>query len=218
MLSELALSALTDVILACLQAFTAGMLFRGDFGRGSPAWIWSRTMALVALLFLIGAIDHGFFEPEAHPWHQPLQTINRALVAVAAFFIAITAAMQFLGPVGRKVTFALGGLGCAAVVVSVLMSDNFFIVIGGYSLALILLLGLNLRGLFRGNGSLSMILGILLTFAASALPVIGYQGFAGLGMYGTYHVVLMPAVVAFYLGGLKLSRELVAPCIRGERQ
>ena len=211
MLSELALSALTDVILASFQAFAAGLLFRPDFGKGSPARLWAWTMTLIALAFLVGAIDHGFFEPVNHPLHHSLLIFNRALVALASFMIAMTAAAQFLGPFGTKVVLAVFGPGNAAVVVMLFLSDNFFIVIGSYSAAMLLLLALNVLGLRHGKGLVAMIAGIVVTFVASALPLMGYEGFGGLGIYATYHVVLMPAVVAFYFGGLALDRLPARP-------
>jgi hypothetical protein len=207
MLTELALSALTDVILACLQAFAAGLLFRPDQEKGSASRLWAWTMALIALLFLIGAIDHGFFEPVDHPYHAPLLTVNRVLVALASLMIALTAARQFLGQRGRQVVLGLGGAGALAMAVMIVLSDNFFIVIGGYSVAMLFLLALNLAALRRQPGAAAMVAGVVITFAASALPLVGYQGFAGLGVYGSYHVAMMPAVLAFYWGGLGLNRR-----------
>ncbi|MGE4277967.1 MAG: hypothetical protein AB7G62_00175 [Magnetospirillum sp.] len=210
MLSELALSALTDVVLASVQAFAAGMLYGKGFSPGSAARWWGLTMMVIAATFLVGAIDHGFFEPAEHPWHQKLMFVNRALVAVAAFLIAATAALQFLGPRGRKLVIALAAPLAAIVVVLVFVSDNFFIVIAGYSAAMVLMLVLNLMHLRDGRGSWAMVAGIAVTFAASALPFIGGAGFAGIGIYAAYHIAMMPAVVAFYAAGMALDRRPVA--------
>lgn len=214
MLSELALSALTDVILASFQAFAAGLMLRPDLGRGSPARLWGWTMTLIAVVFLVGAVDHGFFETVNHPWHHSLLVLNRILVAVASLMIAMTAAAQFLGRRGARVVVAIAGLGNAIIIVMLLFSDNFFIVIASYGAAMLLLLGLNVLGLRSGRGSPAMIAGVVITLIASVLPLVGYQGFAGLGIYATYHVVLMPAVVAFYLGGLALDRRPRSPTVR----
>lgn len=205
MLSELALSALTDVILASIQAFAAGLLFRPGLQRGSPAWLWAWTMTAIAAAFLIGAVDHGFYEPVGHPLHPLLMSVNRAIVAIVAFLMIAVAALRFLGPNGRKVALVVGGAGNLVVAVLVFFSDNFFIVIGSYSVALLFLLVLNLAGLRNGKGSVAMIAGIIITFAASAIPLIGYEGIGGLGIYATYHVALMPAVLAFYLAGRALD-------------
>ena len=66
MLSELAFSALTDVILACELFFLAGLSFRPGLQPFSPAWIWALTLALIGLASMLGAIDHGFFEAIGH--------------------------------------------------------------------------------------------------------------------------------------------------------
>jgi hypothetical protein len=98
--------------------------------------------------------------------------------------IALTAARQFLGQRGRQVVLGLGGAGALAMAVMIVLSDNFFIVIGGYSVAMLFLLALNLAALRRQPGAAAMVAGVVITFAASALPLVGYQGFAGLGVYG----------------------------------
>lgn len=206
-MSELALSALTDVILASLQAFAAGLLFRPGLRSRSPAWLWAWTMTVIALTFLVGAIDHGFFEPIDHPLHQPLMSVNRALVAVVSFMLVLTGAVRFLDRTARRISVGIAGLVASVVVVAVFLSDNFFIVVGCYSAAMVYLLILNVIGLRDGRGSVPMIIGIVVTFAASALPLVGYRGFAGLGIYATYHVALMPAVIAFYLAGRALDDD-----------
>lgn len=211
MMSELALSALTDVILACMQAFAAGLLFRPGLRAGSPAGLWAGTMTLIAAVFMVGAIDHGFFEPIDHPLHPVLMSATRVLVAAVSFMMIAVAAVRFLGPQARRVVLVLGALGNAAVGVLVVLSDNFFIVIAGYSVALLLLLALNIAGLRNGTGSRAMIVGIVITFVASALPLVGYEAVAGLGVYATYHIALMPAVVAFYLAGRALDEERARP-------
>lgn len=208
MLSELSYSALTDVILACLQAFAAGLMMRSDIEKRSAAWFWAITMTLIALTFLLGAIDHGFFETAGHWMHEPLKIATRACAAVTSFVICVVAAIQFLGPKSGKAVIGIGGLVNIAVIIAIFMSDNFFIVMGSYSAAMILLLVLSLVGLRTGTGSVAMILGVIITFVASSLPIIGYELFAGFGIYATYHVVLMPAVLCFYLGGLKLDRDV----------
>ncbi len=206
MLTDLALSAMTDVLLACFQAFAAGLLFQADMRRGSPAWLWAWTMTFTALTFLVGAVDHGFYEPVAHPLHPLLMSINRALVAVVSLLFVMTAARQLLGRTGGRIAVTVAAPTAAAVAVAVFLSDNFFIVIGGYSAALLFVLALNLFALRDGGGSLAMIAGIVITFAASAIPLTGGEGLAGLGLYATYHIALMPAVVAFYLAGRTLHK------------
>lgn len=195
MLTELSYSALTDVILACLQAFAAG--------------VWTLSMTLIALTFLLGAIDHGFLEPVGHWLHEPLKTAARVSAAVTSFFICATAALQFLDAGKRNIVYIVSAGINAAVIVALFLSDNFFIVMGSYSAAMLFLLALNVMGLKKGTGSLAMISGIVMTFVASSLPLVGFELFPDFGIYATYHVVLMPAVLCFFLGGLKLKRQAV---------
>jgi len=211
MLSELSYSALTDVILACLQAFAAGCLVRPDVEKISAAGVWALAMTLIALTFLLGAIDHGFFEPVDHWLHEPLKIATRVCAALTSFFICVTAALQFLEAGKRNLVYRVSAGINAVVIVAIFLSDNFFIVMGSYSAAMLFLLALNIIGLKKGTGSPAMIIGIVITFVASSLPIIGFELFSGFGIYATYHVVLMPAVLCFFLGGLKLNRQAVHP-------
>lgn len=211
MLSELALSAITDLLLAVMQAFAAGLLFRPGLARGSAAWLWAVSMAVIAVVFLLGGLDHGFYEMVDHPLHPAMTAATRVLVAVASFMLALVAARRFLRQRAARVTVLCVGAFEAAVIALVLTSDNFFVVIAGYAGVLLLLLGLAVAGLRTGAGSVAMIAGIVITLGASAIPVVGYEIVAGFGAYATYHVALMPAVFAFYLAGRALDDGRDAP-------
>lgn len=206
MLNELAYSALTDVILACLQAFAAGLMIRPDIEKWSAAWFWTITMILIAITFLLGALDHGFFEVSGHWLHEPLKVTTRICAVLTAWFICLCAAMQFLQASSRKKTYFISGALGLTVICTLFISDNFFIVMLAYSAAMLFMLILNIKGLNQGTASIPMILGILITFIASALPIAQIEAFAGFGIYATYHIALMPAVLCFYLGGLHLNR------------
>lgn len=53
-----------------------------------------------------------------------------------------------------------------------------------------------------------MCVGIGLAIAASLLIPFDSKGVAGLGLYATFHVVLIPAVLFQYLGGRVLTRRV----------
>ncbi|NVJ90225.1 MAG: hypothetical protein HWE34_01130 [Methylocystaceae bacterium] len=207
MLNELSYSALTDVILACLQAFAAGLLIRPDVEKKSAAWFWAIAMTLIATTFLLGAIDHGFFETARHWLHEPLKIATRVCAAITSIFICIAAALQFLGRRSRKAVYIISTSVNAVVITALFLSDNFFIVMASYSASMLLMLGMHINGLRKGTGSIAMIIGVVITFIASSLPIIGYEFFTGFGIYATYHIALMPAVLCFYIGGLKLNRK-----------
>ncbi|WP_413206164.1 DUF6962 family protein [Rhodospirillum sp. A1_3_36] len=208
MLSELAMSSLTDIILSCELFFLSGLSFRGKVVPKSPAWYWAFALLLIGVASMLGAIDHGFFEPVGHPWHRAMIIVTRVTIIVGSMVILLATASQFLPPKGRRLVLGIGGLCALAALAVVLTSDDFLSVIVFYLLAFLLLLGLSLAGLRRGTGSISMVVGILLTIAASLMVPLGSNGVPGLGLWGTYHVILMVASFALYLGGRQLRRTL----------
>ncbi len=205
-MTDLALSALTDTILACEIFFLAGLSFRAGLAARSAAGVWAVTLFLMGTATLLGAIDHGYFESIGHPAHAGLVIATRVTVALASLVMLMSTAKQFLpGPWGLAVT-GIGVLGFAATAWVVAVLDNFLVVIANYSVVLIFALILHLLGLRSGRGSLAMCAGIVLTIAASLLVPLGIEGPSWLGLYGTYHVALMPAVFFLYLGGRHLDR------------
>jgi ABC-type uncharacterized transport system permease subunit len=208
MLSDLAMSSLTDVMLSCELFFLSGLSFRGEVVPKSPAWYWAFALLLIGFASMLGAIDHGFFEPVGHPWHRAMIVFTRVTIIAGSMVILLATAAQFLPPMGRRVVLGLGGLCAVAVLAVVLTSDDFLSVIVLYLLAFLLLLGLSLAGLRRGTGSIAMVVGILLTIGASLMVPLGSDGVPGLGLWGTYHVILMVASFALYLGGRHLRGTL----------
>lgn len=201
MLDELALSALTDAILACELFFLAGLSLRAGGQLLSPAWLWGMTLALIGLASLLGTIDHGFFEAIGHPGHRDMVVATRLVIVAGSLGMIVTSAMQYLSGAWR-----LGGMvlavGVALYPVSmILTSDDFLSVILYYSAGLLLLLVLSVLNLRGNRGTGPMILGIVLTLGVSGMIPAQSGGFWGLGLYGSYHVLLMPTVILLYLGG-----------------
>lgn len=202
-LSPLALSALTDVILAAEVFFLAGLSCRTGIAWRSPAGWWAATMFLMGLAPALGAIDHGFFEMIDHPAHYELTVATRATAALASFTMLAATCGQFLTGRRRVALMGLGLAGLVATVGAIVFSDNFFSLVGYYSLILLVTLGFHLAGLRDGRGSIAMCAGIVGVLGASAALPIGFE-LPVLGLYATYHVLLMPAVVLLYLGGRRL--------------
>ncbi len=205
-MTPLALSALTDVLLACEVFLLAGLSFRPDVEAGSAAWVWAVTLLLIGVGTMLGAVDHGFYQPIDHPAHRWLTFATRVTVALAAFAMLQATARQFLGRRGRLASLLAGLAGLAAAVVGLYLSDNFLIVIACYTLVLLLTLALHLRHLRSARGSTAICVGILIVLAASALGPLGSDGLPQLGLYATYHVILMPGALALFLGGRRLDR------------
>ena len=115
-------------------------------------------------------------------------------------------ARQFMPAFWERV-FTAAGLALLAATLWVLSrSDDLLILVAGNAVTMLLMLGLHIHGLRSGRGSAVMCLGAVMTIGASLLVVTGGDGVAGLGLYGTLHVALMPAVLVLFLGGLRLRR------------
>jgi hypothetical protein len=207
-MTDLALSALTNAILVALICFLAGLSFRADQDRGSAAGLFAVYLTLAGLANLLGTIHHGFVEGTGHPADIPLRTATRVVMALGVFTLLMSTARQFLGVRGRTVSLGLGLLGLAGMVWVVATQDNLMVLVGGNLIVMILTLGLHLRGLRDGSGSVAMVIGIGLTIATSLLIPFGGDGIAGLGLYATFHVALIPAFVVLYVGGRQLNRRV----------
>lgn len=205
-MTELALSALTDVILACGLCFLAGLSMRPDVEPFSPAGLWALTLLLIGTGSMLGAIDHGFYQPIGHPAHQWLTFATRATAALATFTMLLSTAGQFLSSSWLRLCAAIGLAILAVELVLLCLSDDFLVVIAVYSLVLLLTLVLHLLHLRSGKGSPAIVLGMVIVLGGSLMVPLGSQGLPGLGLYATYHIVLMPAAVALYLGGRRLAR------------
>ncbi len=201
MLSELALSALTDGILACELFFLAGLCFRPRMQAFSPAWLWGVALALIGAASLLGLIDHGFFEAIDHPQHRTMVVLTRLVIVAGSLAMIVTAAVQYLTGLLRHVVIGVAMLGALYPVFLILTSDDFLSVILYYSAGLLLLLLLSIANLRQNSGTLPMIAGIVLTLGISGMIPAQSQGFWGLGLYGSYHVLLMPTVILLYFGG-----------------
>jgi len=207
-MTELALSALTDAILAVLIAFLAGLSFRSDQHWTSAAGLFALYLLLAALASLLGTIHHGFVEGTGHPADIPLRSVNRIVMLLGILTFLMSTARQFLSPLGQRISLAVGLVGLAIGSWMVSTGDNLLVLVAENLVVMLLALGLHLRGLRDGSGSWAMSIGILLTLAASMLIPLGGDGVFGLGLYGTFHLLLMPAFLFYYVGGQALKRRV----------
>ncbi|TDK50662.1 DUF6962 family protein [Antarcticimicrobium luteum] len=213
MISELSISAITDIILACELFFLAGLCFRPGVQTGSPAWIWGFTLALIGLASLIGAVDHGFYEPVGHPMHRPLIVATRITIIAGSLCMIVAVALQYLTGRLRAGVLALGLLTATWPLHVILTSDDFMAVILYYSASFLIALALSVIHLTQNRGTVPMILAIIGALGISAMVPLGSQGFWCLGLFGSYHVLLMPVVIALYLGGrdFRPTRAILHP-------
>ncbi|MBK1618661.1 hypothetical protein CKO42_09490 [Lamprobacter modestohalophilus] len=207
-MTDLALSASTNAILAVFIAFLAGLSFRSDQDRTSAAGLFAIYLLLGALANLLGTIHHGFIEGTGHAADVPLRTATRVVVALGVFSFLMSTARQFMSTLGLWISLAIGLAGLAFTIWVVATADNFLVLVAANSAVMLMTLALHLWGLRKGNGSWMMCVGIVLAIAASLLIPFDSQGIAGLGLYGTFHVALIPAVLFQYLGGRVLKRQV----------
>jgi hypothetical protein len=205
-LNTLAITSITNFILAGEALFLAGMLAQQNKSRFSSAWFWSGAILLLGLSALIGGIDHGFFENAGLP-RTTIQHVNWTVLGMMSFFILMSVAIQFFSQKAQPFILIIGIVQFSAYVVTVWTVGSYLHVIVNYVLVMILLLVMNLMGLKNGSGSWVMIFGILILFIASALQILGIDVFNPLSRSGLYHVVSMPGLAFLYRGGRYLKKK-----------
>ena len=204
-MNPLAVTAITDFLLAGEVLFFARRLVQLPKQRGSAAWYWSAAMTLLGLAALIGGIDHGFIEM----WgleRFPIQRANWLVVGAMTGCVLMTAATQFTPPRLYKVALAGALLQFGLYAVAVFLVDSFYAVVVNYVPVMLLLLALSMHGLRRGRGSWPMIAGIAIQLVASGVQASGFDAFIPFDHNGLYHLISMVGVVFLFRGGRSLDR------------
>ncbi len=202
-MNALAITSITNFILAGEVLFLAGMLVRMPKVKYSAAWFWAGALTLLGVAALIGGIDHGFFEQTGLPRYS-IQRFNWIVLGAMTFFVLMTTARQFFSPSVQRFFLIFGIAQFVINTVVVLRIDSFLDVILNYAPVMVLMLVMNFIGLKNGSGSWSMIVGIVLVFTASAIQAVGIDVFYPLDRNGLYHVVSMVSAIFLYLGGTQL--------------
>ena len=200
------ITAITNFILACEAFLGAGFLL-GRIPIGlSASLFWTIGIFFFAAGFLLGGIDHGFYEQRGNTKERlRIQKISWICGAITTYSITLSTAFQFTSGIIFYLLAIVGLFQLAAFITISIRIHNFLIVMMNYFPILLLILILNIIGLWHGSGSLFMILGILVTFIASALEGIGVDLFAPLDRHGLYHIVMMIAIALLFVAtfGLK---------------
>ena len=203
----LAVTSITNLLLASLVFFLAGRMSRIPKARFSAAWYFTGVLALLGVAALIGAVDHGFFEP-AQLSRYAIQRADWIVLGGVSFCLLMSTAKQFFDSRYHRVLLMVAVVQFAIDSVAVLLVDSFLDVILNYAPVMLLLLAMNVLGLRNGTGSLPMILGVLILSAASAIQAMGWDALRPLDHNGVYHVVSMLGVVFLYLGGVRLDESM----------
>jgi hypothetical protein len=207
MVNALAITSITNFVLASEVFFLAGMLAQKPKARFSAAWFWTGMMILLGLATLIGGIDHGFFEGPGLPRYF-IQRLTWIVLGAMTFFLLMTIATQFFSRQVQRLLLIFGIILFTADTIAVLLIDSFLIVILDYTPVMLLLLVMSLIGLKNNPGSRCMIAGILILIMASAIQGLGMDIFNPVDRNGVYHLVSMVGIVFMYLGGQHFRNAL----------
>ncbi|HMB19497.1 MAG TPA: hypothetical protein VKQ10_00380 [Spirochaetota bacterium] len=205
-MTPLAVTAITDFILAAEVMFLTGMLLGKSFPVTSSAFSWGLAMLFMGISALLGGIDHGFLE------NRVGNTIRTIAQRLTWFFIGlmitctlVTLAWQFL-PSGYYFTVYVIALAQLAVFIFLIIRyNNFLVVVINYAPVMLIFLAFHILGLHDGSGSIVMVAGLLLSFVAAVVQVMKIDVLSPLDHNGVYHVIMMIAVYFLYLGGLQLG-------------
>ena len=203
-MTVLAVTSITNILLASVVFFLAGRMSRTPKERFSAAWYFTGVLLLVGVAALIGAVDHGFFEPAGLPRYF-IQRADWIVLGGVTFCLLMTTAKQFFAPRIQRIVLIVAMIQFAVDTIAVLLVDSFLDVILNYAPVMLLFLAMNFVGLRTGIGSMQMIIGILILSAASAIQAAGWDALSPLDHNGVYHVVSILGVVFLYLGGVRLS-------------
>ena len=203
-MGTLAITSITNFILASELFFLAGLMVKTPKARFSAAWFWGGAMFALASSALIGGIDHGFVEP-AGLSRYIIQRPNWMVVGAATFCMLLATARQFFPPRWQRPALVLATVQFIVYAIAVLLVEDFRIVIVNYVPVMLLLLLMSVRGLKHGTGSWQMVVGILVLLAASAVQALGVNTFSPLDHDGLYHAISMVGVLFVYWGGQRLK-------------
>ncbi len=200
------ITAITDLLLAGEALLIGGLLLGMRTDLCTSGGMWALAMVFLGLSALTGGIDHGFFElPEGNVQGRVvMQKITWLLIGVMTFLVLFSSVLEFVSPRYHVPFMLAGALQFAVFTVFVLRSERFLVVILNYLPVILLFLALNLFFLDTDRGNMYLIVGILVSFLASAVQIANPSILHPLDGNGLYHLIMMIAVVFFYYGGKDL--------------
>ncbi len=201
--TALAVTALTDFLLAAQVLFLAGRMSARPHMRFSAQWYFSGFLFLLGSAAFLGGIDHGFIQPAGLPRYA-IQRADWILLAGVTFFLLVATARQFFPARFQRLALAVAFAQFTGASVAAWTAGSFLAVIVNYAPVLVLLLVLSVAGRKKYDGWSWMASGILILFAASAVQAIGSDRWAPLDGDGLFHLISMPGAYCLYRGGLRL--------------
>lgn len=203
-MDRLAITSITNFMLASELFFLAGMMARTPKARFSAAWLWTAAMLALATSALLGGIDHGFVE-SAGMDRFAIQRLNWLVMGLVTLLTLLATARQFLAPRWLRPVLVVGLLQLAVYAAVILLAGSFLVVAVSYAPVVVLLLVLSARGLRDGTGSWQLIVGVVVLLVATAVQVARVDTFAPLDHDGLYHVIAMAGAPFLYWGGQRLK-------------
>jgi hypothetical protein len=197
----LAVTSITNILLASLVFFLSGRMSRIPKVRFSAAWYFTGVLLLLGVAALIGALDHGFFEPANMPRYF-IQRADWIVLGGVSFCLLMTTAKQFFDPRFHKILLIVALVQFVADSAAVLLVDSFLDVILNYAPVMLLMLAMSIKA-----RSIHLAAGLLILSAASAIQAMGWDALSPLDHNGVYHVVSMLGVVFLYFGGVRLKNQ-----------
>jgi hypothetical protein len=167
--------------------------------RFSASWYFTGVLLLLGLAALIGAVDHGFFEPAGLPRYA-IRTADWIALGGVTFCLLMTTAKQFFDPRFHRIFLAVAVIQFAADTAAVLLVDSFLDVILNYGPVMLLLLAMSIKA-----RSIHLTAGLLILSVASAIQAMGWDALSPLDHNGVYHVVSIAGAVLLYRGGARLK-------------
>ena len=131
-MDTLAITSITNFILAGELFFLAGLMVRTPKARFSAAWFWAGAMLALATSALLGGIDHGFVEPAGLDRYW-IQRPNWLVMGGMTFCTLMATARQFLPPRWQRIVFVLALVQLAVYAGAVLLVGDFRVVIVSYA-------------------------------------------------------------------------------------
>ncbi len=199
-------TSITNFAVAGEALLAAGFVLGKTQITISARSLWAVALLLFAIGFMIGGIDHGFFEPKGNTRSRLIvQKVSWFCGGLTTYLIEVSAAYEFTSVRVQMIVAIIGAVQLLIFLVLATRNHEYLIVMINYLPALLFLLICNIYALSSGVGSWYMIAGVAVTIGASLVELVGVDRFSPVDRHGAYHLVMAVAVTLFFLGGLALK-------------
>ena len=197
---------ITDYLLT-LVALAAAVRLSQKNRTGRSVRFWSGALVFTGLAAAAGGTYHGFQTVMSPSLAPAVWKTTMACIGLASFCFAGGAIFAVFAGGWRKVLLAVVTAKLAVYLVWLIGHDDFRYAVYDYTPAmvgvlLILLYAWNAR---REPAARWIITGILVSFGASLIQIVGVGIHQHFNHNDIYHVIQMAGIYCFYRGGLYLA-------------